>query len=62
MCDHQVPAVVEYAENVALDVIAGTLRREQVATPSVVAAPREGVTHNATELASNQNSHVSTSM
>lgn len=59
MGDHQVPAVVQHAEHVTLNVLPRTLRRKHITTPCVVSPGRKGVPHDARKLTGNQYPHVS---
>ena len=57
MRDHQVPAVPDHVEHVALIVRAGHVGREKVAGHGVMATGAEGVTDGPAVFASDQDAH-----
>ena len=60
MGNHHVPAICQYRQRIALDVLPWRLRGKKVATPSVPSACLERIADSSTELASYQYSrHVS---
>jgi len=58
MRDHHIPPVSQHFQHVALDVIAGALCWQQIATPGIVPARRERIANYPGKLASDKYSHA----
>lgn len=58
MRHHEIPAVTQNAQNVALDVPPERFARQQVATPRLMPTRREGIAHGARELTGHKHPHA----